>query len=193
MIGSINGTVRGTIREALIVDVSGVGYRVAVPIATLTKANEGDSIFLWTHLAVRENAQDLYGFETRDELSWFELLLTVSGVGPKSALAIMNAIDTESLGDAIARNDAALLTKAFGIGRKTAEKIVLELREKVGTTATGKEVARGSDGDVVDALVGLGYSLREAQGAVHALPKELATPEARLREAIRIASHAVKR
>ncbi len=192
MIGSLSGVVRGIVRETVVVDVAGVGYRVSVPIATLTKVHEGDTIFLWTHLAVRENAQDLYGFPTREELSWFELLLTVSGIGPKSALAIMNAVDTESLERAIAKNDPAMLSKAFGVGRKTAEKIVLELREKVGSTSSGKETASGSDGDVIDALVGLGYSLREAQGAVHALPKELTTPEARLREALRLASRTTR-
>jgi len=193
MIGSLSGTVRGIIRESIVLEVGGVGYRVAVPVATLTKAAEGDALFLWTHLAVRENAQDLYGFETREELSWFELLLTVSGIGPKSALAIMNSVDGSSLEKAIARNDAGTLSKSFGIGKKTAEKIVLELREKVGAGAGGKESGQSSDGDVVDALVGLGYSLREARDAVHELPRELDTPSARLREALRRASRQIQR
>jgi len=187
MIGSVNGVVKGAIRDTLIVDVAGVGYRVAVPVATLTNAKEGDPLFLWTHLAVRENAEDLYGFETREELSWFEMLLSVSGIGPKSALSILNSVDPKSLQEAIARNDPGGLSKTFGIGKKTAEKIVLELR---GKTAAG-EGARGesgSDGDVVEALVGLGYSLREARDAVQALSKEHVTPESRLREAIRLAS-----
>lgn len=187
MIGSLDGTVRGIIRETVVVEINGVGYRVSVPISTITNAKEGARIFLWTHLVVRENAEDLYGFETKDELQWFELLLTVSGVGPKSALGIMNAVDTKSLERAIGKNDAGVLSKAFGIGRKTAEKIVLELREKIGTMP-GAEHESGSDGDVVDALVSLGYSLREARDAVRAVAKDLATPEARIREAIRIAS-----
>ena len=193
MIGSLSGTVRGIIRETVVIDVNNVGYRVAVPVGTLAKTAEGDSLFLWTHLAVRENAQDLYGFETREELSWFELLLTVSGIGTKSALAIMNSVDVSSLEKAIARNDAATLSKSFGIGKKTAEKIVLELREKVSAGAGGKESERGSDGDVVDALVGLGYSLREARDAVKELPKELDTPSTRLREALRRASRQIQR
>lgn len=187
MIGSLDGVVRGIIQGSIILEINGVGYRVAVPIATLMGAKEGNRLFLWTHLAVRETAQDLYGFETQNELSWFELLLSVSGIGPKSALAIVNAVDTKSLEQAIARNDAPLLSKSFGIGKKTAEKIVLELREKVGSVGD-KGQESGSDGDVVDALVGLGYSLREARDSVHAVPRELTTPESRLREAIRIAS-----
>lgn len=187
MIGSLAGTVRGIIRETVIIDVAGVGYRVAVPVATVAKTAEGDALFLWTHLAVRENAQDLYGFETREELQWFELLLTVSGIGPRSALAIMNSVDARSLEAAVKRNDAASLTKAFGIGKKTAEKVVLELREKVGALDE-KERVEGADSDVVDALVSLGYSLREAREAAHAVPKDADTTEARIREAIRLAS-----
>ena len=198
MIGSLSGTVRGIIRESVIVEVSevpgqGVGYRVAVPVALLTKAAEGDHLFLWTHLAVRENSQDLYGFETREELAWFELLLSVSGIGPKSALALMNSVDTGSLEKAVVRNDAGMLSKSFGVGKKTAEKIVLELRGKVGAGGAGASSEAGSDGDVVDALVGLGYSLREARDAVHELPKELETPAARLREALRRASRQTSR
>lgn len=187
MIGSLNGTVRGVLRDTLVVEVSGLGYRTAVPVATLTRVKEGDALFLWTHLAVRENSQDLYGFETKEELSWFELLLTVSGIGPKSGMAIMNMVETSSLEQAIARNDPSSLSKSFGIGKKTAEKIVLELREKVGSVE-GAVSGSGGDGDVVDALVGLGYSQREARDAVHALPKDLTTPESKIREAIRIAS-----
>ncbi len=188
MIGSLDGVVRGIIRDTVIVEIQGVGYRVAVPASLLARAKEGEPLFLWTHLAVRENAQDLYGFETRDELSWFELLLTVSGIGPKSALNIMNAVDIGSLEAALSRGDASSLSKSFGIGKKTAEKIVLELREKAIVTKEHASGDAGSDGEVVDVLVGLGYSLREARDAVHALPKGLETAEARIREALKIAS-----
>jgi Holliday junction DNA helicase RuvA len=188
MIGSLDGVVRGIMGSSVIIDIQGIGYKVSVPVATLTGASEGAKMFVWTHLAVRENSQDLYGFETKDELQWFELLLGVSGVGPKSAMAIMNAVDTKSLETAIGRNDANMLSKSFGLGKKTAEKIVLELREKVGSI-DGKSVAgSGSDGDVVDALVGLGYSLREARDAMHAVPKDITSPEERIRKAISLAS-----
>ncbi|MBV9349143.1 MAG: Holliday junction branch migration protein RuvA, partial [Patescibacteria group bacterium] len=102
---------------------------------------------------------------------------------------IMNAVDIKSLEGAVARSDAGALSKSFGIGKKTAEKIVLELREKVATVSTGGKAAeQGSDAEVVDVLVGLGYTLREARDAVHALPKGPSTTEARIREAIRLAS-----
>ena len=189
MIGSIDGKVRGMVLGSVIVEVAGVGYRISVPVATLAKAKEGDGLFLWTHLAVRENSQDLYGFETKDELNWFELLLTVSGIGPKSALSIMNAIDIAALKRSIAANDPSGISNAFGIGKKTAEKIVLELREKVGSADDGVR-QEGSDGDVVDALVGLGYSTREAREAVRGVSKDIVGTEARIRAAIQIASRA---
>lgn len=184
MIGSLDGVVRGIVRGVAVIDVNGLGYGVFIPASTLSKAEEGARIFLWTHLAVRENAHDLYGFETKEELSWFELLLTVSGIGPRSALAIMNAVDVKTLERAIAAGDASTLDRAFGIGKKTAEKIVLELKEKVGVPGDLERVS-GSDVDVVEALVGLGYSAREAREAVRSLPKDISGTEARLREALR--------
>lgn len=187
MIGSLDGVVRGVIRATLVIEVAGVGYGVSTPAATLAKAKEGEHVFLWTHLAVRENAHDLYGFETKEELTWFELLLTVSGIGPRSALSIMNAVDVKTLERAIAAGDASALDRAFGIGKKTAEKIVLELKEKVGAPGDLERVS-GLDADVVEALAGLGYSAREAREAVRGLPKDISGTEARLREALRAAS-----
>lgn len=190
MIGSLNGTVRGFLRDTLVVEVGGVGYRVAVPVSTLTKTSEADLIFLWTHLAVRENAQDLYGFETKDELHWFEMLISVSGIGPKSALALLNTVDTASLEKSILTNDPSGLSRAHGVGKKTAEKIVLELKGKIGAGEVRK--AGESDGDVIDALVGLGYSVREARDAVREVGKDITTTEARIREAIRLASRSTR-
>jgi Holliday junction DNA helicase RuvA len=190
MIGTLRGVVSAVMRDTVIVDTGAIGYGVFVPVSVLAKAKEGDQVYLWTHLAVRENAEDLYGFETREELSWFEMLISVSGIGPKSALSILNAVDVASLSRAIGAKDAAGLSRAYGIGKKTAEKIVLELREKVAAEPMTKE-SGGIDGDVIDALVGLGYSVREARDAVHALPASVEGTENKVREAIRIASRGV--
>lgn len=190
MIGSLKGVVEAVFRDTVIVDTGQLGYGVYVPVSVLAKVQEGDRVRLFTHLAVRENAHDLYGFETKEELSWFELLLTVSGVGPRSALSVLNAVDTASLSRAIATKDAAGLSRAYGIGKKTAEKIVLELREKVAAEPSVSHSA-GADGEVIDALVGLGYSVKEARDAVHALPGTVEGTEAKVREAIRIASRGV--
>lgn len=189
MIGSLSGRVIGLIRGSVIIEVAGVGYRVAVTPDTLTSLAEGDATRLWTYLAVRENSQDLYGFPNKDDLQWFELLLTVSGIGPKSALAILSSVDTGSLKRAIEHNDSASLARAHGVGKKTADKIVLELQEKVGAVET-KSQGEGGDGDVIDALIGLGYSTKEARDAARLVSREVTTTEDKIREAIRLASRA---
>jgi len=190
MIGYLSGRVEAVIRDTVVVSVNGtggaIGYRVHVPTTVLASARENDRLRLWTHMAVRENAHDLYGFETREELSWFELLLTVSSIGPRSALSIMNSVDIGTLSQAIANNDAAVLARAFGIGRKTAEKVVLELKDKV--EPGDANVSAGSDGEVVEALVALGYAVKEARDAARALPKGMEGTEERVREALRIVS-----
>jgi holliday junction DNA helicase RuvA len=188
MIGSIDGEVQGVIRDTVVVKTaSSIGYRLFVMTSVLTSAHVGSRISLWTHLAVREKAHDLYGFTTKEELHWFELLLTVSGIGPRSALAVMNSADTKTLEAAIAAQDAAVLSAAVGIGKKTAEKIVLELKEKVEPGA-GNIPGTAHDGELVDALMSLGYSAKEARDAARAVPKELTTTEERIREAIRLAA-----
>lgn len=187
MIGFIDGVVKATIRDTVIVEVHGIGYRVRTPTTTLAKTHEGDSLSLWTYLSVRENALDLFGFEDRDELRWFELLLSVSGIGPRSALSVLNSADSATLESAVAGGDASILVRAFGIGRKTAEKIVLELKEKI-VSVEGGATALGSDGDVVAALMSLGYSAREARDLARAVSQELEGTENRIREALRIAS-----
>lgn len=188
MIGFIEGNVRGIVRDTVIVMSGGVGYRIRATGATLAGMEEGRAASFWTHLAVRENSQDLYGFETKEELLWFELLLSVSGVGPRSALAILNSAPVSGLDRAVRGNDPKSLSAAFGIGKKTAEKIVLELKEKVGGAADGS-AERGPDVDIIEALLSLGYSAKEAREAVQALPQDVHAPEERLRLAIRLASN----
>lgn len=184
----MRGTIQGLLRGTVVIDVNGVGYRVAVTAATLTSLAEGQEVLLWTHLAVRENSQDLYGFMNKEDLQWFEMLLTVSGVGPKSALAIVNAVDTATLQSAIGRNDHTALSGTYGIGKKTAEKIVLELREKVGALEPRGTSVAGTDGEVVDALLSLGFSAKEARDAAREIPKGLTSTEDKIREAIKLAS-----
>lgn len=189
MIGFIEGQVRAVIRSTLIVMAGSVGYRVHVPAGLLATVKDGDQISLWTHLAVRENSQDLYGFETKEGLSWFELLLSVSGIGPKSALSILSSADAKVLEEAIRRDDPSSLSRSFGIGKKTAEKIVLELREKVGTALEGEATGSDDDTDIIEALLSLGYSAKEARDTLQAVPRDIKTPEERLRLAIRLAAN----
>lgn len=169
-----------------IVSVGGIGYKVAATREVLTSLAEGADAALWTHMAVRESAHDLYGFKTEEELRFFELLLTVSGIGPKSALAILDIATVETLRSAVAGGNASYLTKVSGIGRKTAEKIVLELRDKVGTFEDGSSRTLSGDEEALEALRALGYTPSEARDAVRKVSSDIETGNARLREALKI-------
>jgi holliday junction DNA helicase RuvA len=146
----------------------------------------GSKASLWTYLAVRENALDLYGFPNETEQYFFEMLLTVSGIGPKSALAILNIADVETLRSAVARGNAGYLTNVSGIGKKTAEKIIIELRDKVGLAAEGTSDAMKGDEEALEAMRSLGYSPGEARDALRKVPQELTKSNDRLREALKI-------
>jgi len=169
MIGKLTGRFGGEQSDgSIILDVRGVGYQLRVPQGSLRElaAAAGD-VTLFVHTAVREDAIDLYGFAGEEELSFFKLLMSVSGIGPKSALAILNTADVATLKRGIARGDAATLTKVFGIGKKSAERIVVELREKVTLTVGYTGTASGSsDAEVMEALVSLGYSAQESREAL---------------------------
>ena len=186
MIGHIEGVVYAVRAGFAVLSVGGVGYKVAATREVLTTLAEGNSAALWTHLAVRETAHDLYGFKTEEELRFFELLLTVSGIGPKSALAVLDIANVETLRSAVAGGNASYLTKVSGIGRKTAEKIVLELRDKVGAFSDGSARALSGDEEALEALRALGYTPAEARDAVRKVPQEIETGNARLREALKI-------
>ncbi|OGG57928.1 Holliday junction DNA helicase RuvA [Candidatus Kaiserbacteria bacterium RIFCSPHIGHO2_01_FULL_55_17] len=185
MIGRIEGIVSAKRPGFTILSAGGVGYKVAVTREALAAFVVGQNASLWTHLVVREDALDLYGFKSEDELHFFELLLTVSGVGPKSALAILDIAPVETLRSAIAQGNAQYLTKVSGVGRKTADKIVFELREKVGANADGSAALQG-DEDALEAMRSLGYPLREARDALRKVPHEITNGSDRLREALKI-------
>lgn len=183
MIGHLEGTVRKVSRGSAIISCGGVGYKVAGTRETLASLKAGKSVAVWTYLAVREDALDLYGFSSEAELDFFELLLTVSGIGPKSALGILDIAAVETLRGAIAAENAAYLTNVSGIGKKTAEKIVLELKDKVGA---GAAVPSTGDSEALEAMRSLGYSAQEAREALRKVPAALEKSSDRLREALRI-------
>ncbi len=186
MIGYLEGTVKGTRSGRLILLVGGVGYELSCTKQLLTSLNLDDPWSGWVHTHVREDTFSLYGFAEEEELRFFELLLTVSGVGPRSALAILDIASTETLRTAIAKGEAEYLTKVSGIGRKTAEKIVLELRDKVGT---GSETAHGAmrgDEEALEAMKALGYSHAEARDILRKVPSAITGSSERLREALKL-------
>lgn len=187
MIASIEGRILARQRDALILELGGLGVRVHVPADVLAAARTGETIFLHTHLHVREQELTLYGFDSQQDLELYQLLLGVSGVGPKSALGILSALPADALRLAISQEQPGVLSRVPGIGKKTAEKIVLELKDKItATEGLPPELAalNEADAEVIDALTALGYSIVEAQRAVQALPRDVTDIEERLRLAL---------
>lgn len=172
MIASLDGVVGAVAVDSLVIEVGGIGYRVFASPGLLSTAVPGGRLKLHTYHVVREDQQSLYGFRTVEELGFFTLLLTVTGVGPKVAMAIVGSRPTAELQLAIMQQDQAVLVSIPGIGKRLAERVIFELKEKVaaaGVAAAGTVVAgMASDSDVVAALQALGYSLAEARDAARA-------------------------
>jgi len=185
MIGHLTGQVAYKEDRLVILNVGGVGYKVFVSGETLKRLAVGQTeTALWTHLAVREDALDLYGFLDRIEREFFVLLIGISGVGPKSALSILSLAPPETLRQAIAGNNTAYLTQVSGIGRKIAEKIVLELRDKI-AHLEGEGDSLAGDQEAVLALVSLGYSTKEAREALRLVPARITATEDKIKEALK--------
>ncbi len=188
MISQLKGKIKYEGENFVIIDVEDVGYKVFVSNDTkheLLKKDEKTRI--WTHLVVRENILDLYGFLTKEDLDFFELLISISGIGPKSALGIFNVATTDTLVSAISTGDTSYLTKVSGIGKKSAEKIVLELRDKVKKIDSTPTEIR-DEVDAVEALQSLGYSIKQASNALQQVNKDISGTSERVREALKILS-----
>jgi Holliday junction DNA helicase RuvA len=178
---------RADINDVVIL-ASGVGYRVfatSETIEDLKKSAKKGSVSVYTHLAVRENSMDLYGFSKSEEMRFFELLLSVSGIGPKSALSILNIAPIETLKEAVVSNDSSYLTKVSGIGTKSAQKIVIELQGKIGAIGEGSVSVRKEDMDVFEALKALGYSSNEIRESIKEMPADVDGTKARIKEALK--------
>lgn len=180
MIGRLHGKLIEKTPPQVLVDVGGVGYEVDVPMSTFCNLPaEGSEITLLTHFIVREDAQLLYGFATAAERQTFRALIRISGVGPRIALAVLSGMSTQDLADAVEQGNATLLTRVPGIGKKTADRLVLELKGKLAGNAFAPAggAASAAQADILSALMALGYSEREAQGSVRALPAEVTVSE----------------
>jgi Holliday junction DNA helicase RuvA len=185
MISQLKGNVVHKDARFFIIDVSGVGYRVFSTSAIIEKISEKKDALVWTYLAVRENALDLYGFENKEDLDLFELLITVSGIGPKTALGVMNVVLPETIRLAISSGDTAYLTKVSGVGKKIAEKIVMELRGKFeGIENDGTHFQK--DSDAIEALKSLGYSQNESRDALKKVSKEIENTGEKVKQALKI-------
>jgi Holliday junction DNA helicase RuvA len=190
MIGRIHGKLVEKHPPQIVVDVGGVGYEVDVPMSTFyNRPATGAEISLYTHLAVREDAHQLFGFATEAERHAFRQLLKISGVGARTALSVLSGLSVSDLRDAVASQESGRLTKIPGIGKKTAERLLLELRDKLDAVLAAPAAARGDGnvGDVANALIALGYNEKEAAWAVRQLPDGLAVADG-IRQALKLLS-----
>ncbi len=180
MIGRLRGMLAAKQPPQVVVDVGGLGYELDVPMSTLySLPSVGTEVTLLTHLVVREDAHLLFGFATERERGAFRELLRVAGVGPKVALAVLSGLSVDDLARAVALQDTALLTRVPGIGKKTAERLLLELKGRFAEAldGSGAGVVPGGRTDVLAALTALGYNEREAAAAVKALPESVSVEE----------------
>jgi Holliday junction DNA helicase RuvA len=187
MIATLRGEITQIEDAALILEVGGVGLRVAVPAPLRGRMRAGEVLLLYTHLVVREDALTLYGFESQAERELFNILLGVDGVGPKVALSVLSTMTIDSIQRAVFADEADVLSRVPGVGKKTAQKMALHLRDKLKPmdVLAGMAAMTDKDSEVLAALTALGYSVVEAQSAIQALPKDAPDDtEARLRLAL---------
>jgi len=187
MIGYLKGIIIQQDLKSVILDVGGVGYKIYTNVVEIKRQKakgKNEITEFWTHLAVRENALDLYGFGKKEELDFFELLVSsVSGIGPKSAMTIMSVASLQNLRHAIVSGDTSHLTKVSGVGKKNAEKIVLELKDKLEGLSTDISGSISGDVDALEALKSLGYGEREAREALKKTEGD--TTEKKVRSALK--------
>ena len=187
MIATLRGEVSQTEDNAIVIEVGGVGLRVFVPAPLRSSIKTGETVFLYTHLVVREDALTLYGFESQADRELFNILLGVGGVGPKVALSVLSTMTLDAVQRAVFADEPEVLSRVPGVGKKTAQKMALHLKDKLKPTDALAKVAAMSDKDseVLAALTALGYSVVEAQAAIQSIPKDSSDDvEERLRLAL---------
>ena len=185
MIAHINGTIAEKFPpSSIIVDVNGVGYEVNLTTLDFESANLDDKTKFYTYHSIRENAEDLYGFSTLVAKKLFELLISVQGIGPKAAMAILSLASPEDVRNAIANADSVFISKASGVGKKSAERVIVDLKDKVGipshygaTETVKTEAPKNEKDEALDALIALGFPLKEASAALEGVDKNLSTEE----------------
>lgn len=183
MIAHISGQIVEKFANSLIIDVHGVGYEITVPTPDYESVNLEETRKFYTYHSVRENAEELYGFSTLAAKKIFELLISVQGIGPKAAIAILSLADAESVRNAIANADAAFISKASGVGKKSAERVIVDLKDKVGipshygATDVKLPTATTAQDDALDALIALGFPLKEATAALEKIDPSLPLEE----------------
>lgn len=192
MIASLNGKVMEIRSDAVVVDVGGIGFLVFIPGSLLARIRTGENFFLYTYLVVRQDLLALYGFETNEEREIFILLLSVNGIGPKLALAILSSLNPDTIKNAIIQENSDVFNRVSGVGKKTAQKIILQLHDHIPVVTGLESLAAISehDSEVLAALSVLGYSVVEAQAALQSIPRDAPEDtEERLKLALQYFSH----
>ncbi len=187
MISYLEGKILDKNEKFFVADVNGVGYKIFSHVGILAKIPEiGQNVKIWTHLYVREDAMDLFGFLNKEELEFFEVLISISGIGPRSALGILEVAPVSSLKQAIVSEDETFFTRVSGVGRKTAQRLILELKTKLAKTVVLEKGGRFKEmGDAFEALVSLGYKASDVRRILNELPKEIETVEDKVKETLK--------
>jgi len=185
MIAFLQGTVRALRSGFAVVENNGIGYKVSVTSYTLGKLASMKHVALFVHTYVREDTLALYGFLQENELAMFELLISVSGIGPKAALSILSIADPKTITTAILNDDASILTRVSGVGKKTAERVILELQNKVADISVGDKEQVVQDTDALEALTAMGYSASEAREALKQVPSTVTDLSEKVKQAFK--------
>ncbi|OGI24830.1 MAG: Holliday junction DNA helicase RuvA [Candidatus Moranbacteria bacterium RIFCSPHIGHO2_12_FULL_54_9] len=185
MIAQLEGKIAGIKENSVILMVGGVGYLVSVSAYTLGKVAGQEQVLFYIHTHVREDQLALYGFLNEEELQMFELLISISGIGPKVALSILSIADVKTIRTAIVNKDPSILTRVSGVGKKTAERVIVELQNKVDDVDIDDQAGALAGQDAIEALTSLGYSVTEAREALKLVPAETTDVSARIHQALR--------
>lgn len=185
MIGKLTGKIDITRNNYVIVDVSGVGYKVFMTEVNLGKVARQEQATFYIHTYVREDQLSLFGFLLLEELEMFELLISISGIGPKAALGILTIATPTMIKTAIINEDSSILTRVSGVGKKTAERVILELQNKIEDLPEAEKQEATVDQEVVEALVAMGYKIAEAREAVKHIPKDISNISEKIKQALK--------
>lgn len=185
MIAKIKGEIAFLRDHYIVVDVAGVGYKVFVSDFAMGKISGNTKIELFTHTYVREDTLSLYGFLTLEELEMFELLISISGIGPKAAIGILSIAEPKTIQTAVLSGDSSILTRVSGVGKKTAERVILELKNRIAELSGNDQEMARADSETIEALISLGYSASQAREALKAVPENVKDISERVREALK--------
>lgn len=185
MIAKLKGKIEYSKNNYVVVDVNGVGYKVFLSAYTFGKVAGMSDVDLFIHTYVREDTLALYGFLNSEELDMFELLISISGIGPKAGMGILSIATPKTIRTAIINEDASILTKVSGIGKKTADRVILELKNKVADLPAGEKEEVSVDADALEALTTMGYTITEARDALKAVPQDIKDVGARVKMALK--------